>query len=276
MFSAPSGRCTTSPNQSVPRIRTQNQAQIRPQTRKKAKKGESSTQHQKNAPAPSEAHLVLNFGVLPAARRDFASLCSAKVRRAAVSSAACCCVWWGGGRAAAPAPSRRPAASGQRSSAPPAQPCRLFLRCRCLPAAGGRGSGASSFALCADGFASAAVALSGLCALPFCFSALVAGSAACFGVLCARFATAPLRVASGFRVRGSGFPPLLSCPVGARAARLLRARSAPFAAFGRWLLGGGVLGAWACPPPPRRAHWALPPSPRRARPLRGVAPERKF
>ena len=93
---------------------------------KKRKKGNPSTQHQKNAPAPSEAALVLNFGVLPAARRDFASLCSAKVRRAAVSSAACCCVWWGGGRAAAPAPSRRPAASGQRSSAPPAQPRRLF------------------------------------------------------------------------------------------------------------------------------------------------------
>ena len=91
---------------------------------KKRKKGNPSTQHQKNAPAPSEARLVLNFGVLPAARRDFASLCSAKVRRAAVSSGACCCVWWGGGRAAAPAPSRRPAAPVLLSSAPPAQPRR--------------------------------------------------------------------------------------------------------------------------------------------------------
>ena len=111
---------------------------------KKRKKGNPSTQHQKNAPAPSEAPLVLNSGVLPAARRDFASLCSAKVRRAAVSSGACCCVWWGGGRAAAPAPSRRPAAPVLLSSAPPAQPRRCcsvlllvsgwrsWLRCQLL------------------------------------------------------------------------------------------------------------------------------------------------
>ena len=113
---------------------------------------------------------MLDFRALPAARRDFASQKS-DVRLLTWLHAAA----FGVAVGAPPLP--RPVVAQQlRASVPTPRPLSraAFLRSRCFSAAGGRGSGAGSYALCADGFASASVALSGLCALPFRFSALVA------------------------------------------------------------------------------------------------------
>ena len=76
-------------------------------------------------------------------------------------------------------PLPRPVVAQQlRASVPPPRPLSraAVVRFCCFSAAGGRGSGASSYALGVDGFASASVALSGLCAFPVRFSALVARS----------------------------------------------------------------------------------------------------
>ena len=140
-----------------------------PTSEKKRKKGNPRPRIKKTL-LRSKNPLVLDFRALPAARRDFASQKS-DVRLLTWLHAAA----FGVAVGAPPLP--RPVVAQQlRASVPPPRPLSraAVVRFCCFSAAGGRGSGAGSYALCADGFASASVALSGLCALPFRFSALVA------------------------------------------------------------------------------------------------------
>ena len=167
---------------------------------------------------------MLGFRALPAARRDFATQKS-DVRLLTWLHAAVF------GVAARAPPLPRPVAAQQlRASVPTPRPLSraAFLRSRCFSAAGGRGSGAGSYALCADGFASASVALSGLCALPFCFSALVAwgsrqacASFGAFGALCSVPPSHPEGL-SGGRARAKN-----ACAVLAVVQQRTRVDSAP-------------------------------------------------
>ena len=172
----------------------------------------------------SKKPLVLGFRALPAARRDFASQKS-DVRLLTWLHAAA----FGVAVGAPPLP--RPVVAQQlRASVPPPRPLSraAVVRFCCFSAAGGRGSGASSYALCADGFASASVALSGLCALPFRFSALVAWGSrqacASFGAFGALWYVPPSRPEglSGGRSRAKN-----ACAVLAVVQQRTRVGSAP-------------------------------------------------